>query len=151
MTTKQHPHDHDKDAKHPEKPGKDSEKQHLEKESPTRRVEFPSAAKGDEVTIGHGTQSYHVPRDGVIDLPKEAAEHVIRQGGAVLIDPIPEPSGQKVTVKHVSDPKATLAYGTEIRTGEFEIPVEIVAEIAPHGFVLVDPKIEPHPDGSRSK
>jgi hypothetical protein len=45
----------------------------------------------------------------------------------------------------VSDPKATLAYGDKVNTGEFEVPVAILAEIEPHGFVRVDP------DGRRSK
>lgn len=144
MTIK-HPEKHpEKDVKHPEKhPGPEK---HLDKESPTQRVQIHNATIGDETSIGHGTKSYTVPRDGIVDLPKEAAEHVIRQGGAVPLDPLPTPSDVKVTVKHVSDPKATLAYGDEQKSGEFEVPVSILPEIAPHGFVPVE-----KPDDRRSK
>jgi hypothetical protein len=143
MTTK---HAHEKDAKHAEKHAKEPEKHPVkDPDPPTRRVELQNATIGDETTIGHGTKSYLVPRDGIVDLPPEVAEHVIRQGGARPLD-LPQEHGEgTVTVKHVSDPKATLAYGNEVNTGEFEVPVAILAEIEPHGFVRVDP------DGRRSK
>ena len=132
MTTKPH----EKDVKHPEKHEK-----HPPQESTTRRVEFPDAASGDETTVGHGTKSYVVPRDGVVELPHEVADHVIRQGGAKPLDkPSPEPEGS-VKVKHVSDSEALLSYGQDSyksdKNGVMTVPLGIVAEAEAHGFLPV--------------
>ena len=136
MTTKPH----EKDVKHPEKHAKEPEK-HPPQESTTRRVEFHNATSGDETTVGHGTKSYPVPRDGIVDLPHDVAEHVIRQGGAKPLDkPSPEPEGS-VKVKHVSDSEALLSYGQDSykadKNGVMTVPLGIVAEAEAHGFLLV--------------
>lgn len=124
MTAK-HPDKHPE--KHPEKPP----------EPRQQRVEMKSKG-GDEVVVTHGTESYHVPREGHIDLPPKVAEHVIRQGGALPVDQVPPPTQGTVDVKNVIDPATTLGYGGNTYTpdnkGITTVPLAILVEILPHGY-----------------
>jgi hypothetical protein len=104
---------------------------------PPKRVQMQKGT--DEVN--HGTTSYHVPRDGVVELPAEVAEHVLRQGGAADIDPKPELPNDLVEVSHVSDPNAGLSWGGKSyppsKDGKLHVPRASLADIAPHGFLPV--------------
>jgi hypothetical protein len=140
-TTKQHPPE--KDAKHHDKP---AEKAH--KEEPKRAPDREPAKQrvlmknpgGDEVVVTHGTESYHIPRDGEADLPPEVAMHVIRQGGARAIEPRADPVEGSVQVRH-ADPATRLSYGEDRypvdRNGLATIPLAILEEVLPHGFQVV--------------
>jgi hypothetical protein len=104
---------------------------------PPKRVQMQKGT--DEVN--HGTTSYHVPRDGVVELPPEVAEHVIRQGGGKDIDPKPELPSDLVEVRHVSDPNAGLSWGWKSyppsKDGKLHVPMASLEDIAPHGFLPV--------------
>jgi hypothetical protein len=151
-TTKQHPPE--KDAKHHDKP---AEKAH--KEEPKRAPDREPAKQrvlmknpgGDEVVVTHGTESYHIPRDGEADLPPHVAEHVIRQGGAKAINPKDAPLQGTIQIQNVSDPKAIIGYGDQTyqpdATGIMTVPYEMSEEsdLEAHGFIQVPQ------DGSRGK
>jgi hypothetical protein len=144
MTTTKHPPE--KDAKHHDKA---AEKQH--KEEPKRAPDREPAKQrvlmknpgGDEVVVTHGTESYHVPRDGVIDLPPKVAEHVIRQGGAQPLDNKPDPLPGTIQIQNASDPEATLGYGDQTYTpdknGIVTVPYEMAedSDFEAHGFIQV--------------
>lgn len=78
----------------------------------------------------------------IVDVPAHVAEHVIRQGGAIEILDVPPPpiNLNLVSVRHISDLKATLGHGATVyepdKDGKFLVPTSILAEIEPHGFVL---------------
>lgn len=102
----------------------------------------------DEVT--HGDHIYRVAQgaakpEGYVELPPEAAEHVLRQGGAVLI----EEGGAKyphlmVSVRHVSDPKASFTFHGKVhepdKKGLIHVSAEALGTIQAHGFELVPEK-----------
>jgi hypothetical protein len=92
--------------------------------------------------VNHGTTSYPVGPHGIVDLPPEAAAHVIRQGGAVQVDPPPPPPTESVIkVQHVADQDTILSYGQDVyapdKDGNLSVPVAIFSEIEPHGFVAI--------------
>ena len=139
------------DDKHQEKhPAKEH---HAEEKSPPApqvvKYERPPPKEGmvrvrmQKLTneVNHGTTRYPVGDDGIVDLPPEAAQHVIRQGGAVLVSPPPPPAEGTLKVKHVSDPKTIVSQGDQIlypdNKGEIEIPLSVLEDVTPHGFLPV--------------
>jgi hypothetical protein len=91
--------------------------------------------------VNHGTISYPVGNDGIVDLPPEAAAHVIRQGGAVQVDPpSPPPTEGVIKVQH-ADPSTILSYGQDVyapdKDGNLSVPIAIFLEIESHGFVAI--------------
>ena len=102
---------------------------------PTKRVQMQKGT--DEVN--HGGKSYPVPKDtGIVELPANVAEHVIKTGGASEIFDPPEPSEDFVKVRHVHDPKLGVRWGEYYepdKNGVLKVPVAAVEDIAAHGFL----------------
>jgi|SRR6516162_443470 hypothetical protein len=99
------------------------------------RVKMPKLTN----EVNHGTTSYPVDNDGIVDLPPEAAEHVLRQGGAVLVEPLAATAEGTMKIKHTSDPNTTLGYGQDLyapdSNGELTIPISIFSDVESHGFI----------------
>jgi hypothetical protein len=97
--------------------------------------------------VNHAGVSYptaHGPAEpeGIVHLPPEAAEHILRQGGAIEVTDETvscEPSST-VLVRHINDPESSFSWGNRQfnpdENGLIEAPVEALAEIESHGFIL---------------
>ena len=134
MTQKQSEHKPEPKAEHKPEP-KSEHKDEPKQLAKTVKVQMQKGT--DEVN--HGTTKYQVSnKDWTVELPPHVAEHVIRQGGAQLIEEDVEPSSDLISVQHVSDKKATLSYAgvnyDPDKDGKMSVPVVSVDEIAPHGF-----------------
>lgn len=106
----------------------------------TRKIQMQKGT--DEVN--EGETSYRVAlgpaeAEGVVIVPASAAEHLIRQGGAIDLDAITDPPKGSTHVRHASDPTRGFSHGGTSykpdKDGKIHAPVAILAEIEPHGFV----------------
>jgi hypothetical protein len=151
---KAHPDEHPKKHEahvgkpHPEQPIAEPPPEATQLPAPEVRYERPPPKPGmvrvkmqkltDEVN--HGTTSYPVDTDGIVDLPPEAAAIVIKQGGAELVNPPPPPVEGTIQVQHISDPATIVGHGDQSYApsgGVLTVPLAIWPEIEPHGFVAI--------------
>lgn len=109
-------------------------------EKPTKRIQMQKGT--DEVN--EGETSYRVSLgaaepEGVVIVPASAAEHLIRQGGAVDLDAQPDPPKGFVHVRHKVDSKASFGWNGATyepdENGKIHAPIASLAEIEPHGFI----------------
>ncbi len=95
--------------------------------------------------INHEGVSYKVAQgpaseEWTVEVPAHVAEHILRQGGAVQLDvPAPDLGEGFIHVRHINDPKTGFSHGAKIyepdKNGKIKVPVSILAEIEPHGFI----------------
>lgn len=94
----------------------------------------------------HGTARYCVDRDGLVRVPPEAAPYLTRNGGfARAIDVASGPRAIGSVYVHHDDATACSYRGrryTSEANGDLLVPAEAAAELAAHGFVPVEPKVE---------
>lgn len=98
--------------------------------------------------VNHAGESYKVTRssvgdmpEGYVELPEDAAEHVLRQGGAIDLDDKPELPDGHIRFRHHSDEHVSFGFDGHVfepdDDGIITAPAHMMESLGWHGFYPV--------------